>query len=188
MDLKDLDRRALTSTATFVSATKAEQLGDSTPCEGWDVRALLNHVIGGNLMFGAAVAGEGPDWSTRENDRVGNDLHAAFDRSAAQVTERFAALDLVANPSVELPFGTFPVSAAVAVHFVDVLVHGWDLAHATGQDPTLEPELCHAALKIVASYPAESWGELKFFASQVPVEDGAPPHERLVATLGRRPG
>jgi uncharacterized protein (TIGR03086 family) len=86
-----------------------------------------------------------------------------------------------------MPFGELPASHAVAVHFVDVLAHGWDLATATGQDATLDPELSVAALDIVAGYPPEVWGTPQFFAHQVPVPATAPPHIRLVALLGRRP-
>lgn len=186
MDLKDLDKRALASTATFVAGTRADQLGDDTPCEGWDVRALLNHVIGGNQLYAVAAAGKAADWETREHDRVGDDLHAAYDESAAEVTAQFAGLDLRAG-QVELPFGALPASHAVAVHFVDVLMHGWDLAVATGQDPTLNPEMCNAALEIVAAYPPESWGDQKFFAHKVSVDPSTARHDRLAATLGRQP-
>jgi uncharacterized protein (TIGR03086 family) len=74
------------------------------------------------------------------------------------------------------------------VHFVDALTHAWDLALATGQDPTLDPELCRAALDIVAFYPADAWGAAGHFAHRRPALDEAPPHVRLVATLGRDPG
>jgi uncharacterized protein (TIGR03086 family) len=147
MDLRNLDQRALASTGAFVAATSPDQLGHDTPCEGWDVRALLNHVIGGNRLYSAAAAGESADWDTRDGDWIRDDHRSAYDRSVDEVTSRFARLDL-AEDRVDLPFGQLPAMHAVAVHFVDVLMHGWDLAVATGQDPTLDPELCEAALQI----------------------------------------
>jgi uncharacterized protein (TIGR03086 family) len=120
------------------------------------------------------------------HDRLQDDPAGAYDRSATAVTAAFAGLDL-ATDRLTMPFGELPAAHAVAVHFVDVLTHGWDLAAATGQDPTLDPELATAALDVVAGYPPEAWGTPRFFAHQVPVPDTAPPHVRLVAVLGRHP-
>lgn len=186
MDLNDLVRRALTGTGRLVAGVRPGQLASPTPCEGWDVRTLLNHVVGGNHLYAAAASGGAVEWGTREDDRLGDDAAGAYERSAAAVTAAFAGLDLRAD-RLTMPFGELPASHAVAVHFVDVLVHGWDLATATGQDATLDAELSVAALDIVAGYPPEVWGTPQFFAHQVPVPATAPPHIRLVALLGRRP-
>ena len=184
MDLFDLDRRALESTGAFVDGTDAGQLGLPTRCEGWDVRALLNHVLGNNDLYAAATAGP-VDWGRRDDDRVGSDHRQAYERSAARVTAAFAATDPGAE--VEMPFGRLPVVSAVAVHFVDILTHGWDLAVATGQGPALDADLAEAAIAVVASYPSDAWGSQRFFAEKVPVADGAPAYVRLVSLLGRRP-
>lgn len=183
MDLFDLDRRALASTGAFVSGTDAGQLGLPTPCDGWDVRALLCHVLGNNHLYASAIAGP-VDWARRDDDRVGTDHREAYERSAAQVTAAFAAADHGAE--VAMPFGRLPVVHAVAVHFVDILTHGWDLAVATGQDPALDADLAEAAIAVVATYPSDAWGTQRFFAEKVPVADDAPAHVRLVSLLGRR--
>lgn len=185
MDLLDLDRRALVSTRRFLAGTTPAQLALPTPCAGWDVRALLDHVVGGNLLYAAAARGEPVDWSTRDGDRLGNDPHGAYDRSTDAVTAAFAAVE--ATATLDMPFGRLPVGQAVAVHFVDVLTHGWDLAVATGQHPELEDELANRALEIVAAYPDDAWGTPQFFAPKLSAPDDAPPYVRLVATLGRQP-
>lgn len=183
-ELFDLDRRALASTGAFVAGTDAGHLGLPTPCDGWDVRALLNHVLGNNHLYAAAMAGP-VDWDRRDDDRVGDDHRAAYERSVAEAAAAFAAAD--PGGEVAMPFGRLPVVHAIAVHFVDVLVHGWDLAVATGQDPALDAELAEAALAVVATYPSAAWGPQRFFADKVPVADDAPAHVRLVSSLGRRP-
>lgn len=66
MNLIELDWRALASTAHFVAATRSDQMQLSTPCAGWDVRALLEHIVGGNHLYAAAAAGQGVDWATRD--------------------------------------------------------------------------------------------------------------------------
>lgn len=185
MDLLDLDRKALDTTRTFVHGTTHSQLGLPTPCAEWDVRALLNHILGNNHLYAAAASGDAVDWSTRDHDRVGDELHGSYDRSAALVTAAFDATDLAVE--VHMPFGPLPAAQAVAVHFVDILVHGWDLAVATGQDPALPDDLAEAALGIVAAYPPEVWGTPQFFADKIPARAGDPPYVRLVSLVGRQP-
>lgn len=116
---------------------------------------------------------------------MGDDPHGAYDRSVAKLTAAFAGLDL-ADP-VQLPFGRLRAAQAVAVHFVDVLTHGWDLATATGQHPALAPDLAIAAIAIVDAYPPDAWGTSQFFAHKVAAADDDPPYVRLVSLLGRRP-
>jgi uncharacterized protein (TIGR03086 family) len=185
MDLLALDRRALELTGGFVHRTDPAQLGLPTPCTGWDVRALLDHVLGNNHLYAAAAAGEAVDWADRDLGRVGDDPHGAYDRSAADVRAAFAGADLGAT--IRMPFGMVTVGQAVAVHLVDVLVHGWDLAVATGQDPALPDDLAEAAMGIVAAYPPDVWGSPVFFGDKVPSSPGDPPYVRLVALVGRDP-
>jgi uncharacterized protein (TIGR03083 family) len=63
MDLLDLDRRALADTGAHVRALGPDDLTRPTPCTEWDVRALLNHVLGNNHLYAAAVEGAAVDWS-----------------------------------------------------------------------------------------------------------------------------
>lgn len=185
MDLLDLDRRALAATGAHVAAIGPDDLTRPTPCAEWDVRALLNHVLGNNHLYALAVGGTAVDWSERDRDRVGDDPGGAYASSAGAATAAFAGADLDAE--VTLPFGRLPAAQAVAVHFVDVLAHGWDLAVALGRDAALDPELASVALDIVAFYPPDVFGTPVFFAEQQPCPTDAPPDVRLVAALGRTP-
>ena len=183
MDLIALDRRALAATGAHVAALTPDDLMRPTPCAEWDVRALLNHVLGNNHLYARAVTGEAVDWAERDDDRVGDDAAAVFAASATAVTAAFDGADLDAE--VALPFGRLPGAQAVAVHFVDVLAHGWDLAVALGRDAALDHELASTALDIVGFYPPDVFGSPVFFAEQQPCPADAPPDVRLVATLGR---
>ncbi len=185
MDLLDLDRKTLEVTRAYVAGTRPDQLGLPTPCAAWDVRALLDHVLGNNDLYAAGASGRPIDWDERTRDRVGEDPLAAYDRSAAAVTAAFADAD--PTTEVGFPFGVIPVQHAVAVHFVDILVHGWDLAVATGQDPALPDDLAEAALAVVALYPPEVWGTPQFFADEVASSPDEPAYVRLVKLVGRAP-
>lgn len=186
MDVVTLDRQALASTGRLVHCLQPGQLGRPTPCSGWDVGALLNHVIGGNIMFAAAARGEPPDWGHREIDRVGDDPVPPYEASVDEITWAFGQ-DGATERSFALPFGTVPGRWAMGVHFVDVLVHGWDLAIATGQPAALDDGLCEAAIEIVQTYPPESWGDPRFFAERVDLPGSASAPHRLVALVGRNP-
>jgi hypothetical protein len=67
-----------------------------------------------------------------------------------------------------------------------MLVHGWDLAVATGQDRGLDPDLCEAAIAIIGRFPASTWGNPKYYAERVHT-DSTQPVDRLVAITGRDP-
>jgi hypothetical protein len=67
-----------------------------------------------------------------------------------------------------------------------MLIHGWDVAIATGQDPTLDPELCLAATAVLDKYPASFWGAGRFFAPRIDIVS-MDPQVRLLAYSGRDP-
>jgi uncharacterized protein (TIGR03086 family) len=69
--------------------------------------------------------------------------------------------------------------------YIDVLIHGWDLAQATGQDTTLDPELVEACWEVVTPQ-AELLKASGMFGSDVEVPPDADPQTRLLALLGRR--
>lgn len=74
------------------------------------------------------------------------------------------------------------------MHFVDHLVYGWDLARATGQDTTIDASLATFAYEeMTGALDASFRGPDTPFAAEVPWDEDAALHERLVAFLGRRP-
>ena len=87
MDQISTFQRAVDQTGLIVAGVKPDQLGLPTPCSDWDVRALLNHTIGAVLMFDTAARGGKIDMDRFQQDLVGEDPAAAYDRSAAQLHE-----------------------------------------------------------------------------------------------------
>jgi uncharacterized protein (TIGR03086 family) len=184
MDPVTLDRLAIASTRLRVADLREGDLSRPTVNAGWDVRALVAHLVGGCLLYVGVLRGGTVDWATR-NTRPVTDPLGQFDAAAAWLNEAIGELDDRRRP-VAIPAGDVPAAAAIAVHATDMLVHGWDLAVATGQDRGLDPDLCAAATAIISRFPASTWGNPKYYAQRVPT-DSTGPADRLVALTGRDP-
>lgn len=177
-------RQALERTSNIVDGVSEDQYGEPTPCPELDVHGLLNHLVAGNLLFGAVARGEPTDLSVYEQEHLDNDPSAAFRRTAELALagwQRPGALD------ENLPFGNMPGSTVIKMHLVEVLTHGWDLAVATGQDPKLDPHLAEIALETMQAVPSDMLRSSGVFGAEVPIHDSASAQDRLVAFLGRDP-
>jgi uncharacterized protein (TIGR03086 family) len=190
MDVLASHAETLRTTQRVVDGVRPEQMDTSTPCSEWDVRELLAHMVGVNMVFTAAVRGEEPRSMSGE-DLLGDGPAAAYRRSVEEAVAAWASPEAL-EQTLHLPFGHMPAAFAIGIHFVDNLVHRWDLATATGQDHMLNAESAGLALEMCqqnfAALPAgQARGEGKPFGAEVPWDDEAPVHERLVAFLGRHP-
>lgn len=179
----DLDR-ALAATAAVVAGIEPGQWTAPTPCTDLDVRAELNHLVRGNLVFVAIIRDE--QWPAPGTDHLGDDPLAAYEGAAAGLREVFARPGVL-EKEYTAPFGTGSGARLAHVRIVEVLVHGWDLARATGQPTDFPDDVAERAL-------ARSRGHLTTrpegpgapFAPEVPVPDDAPAVDRLAGFLGRR--
>ncbi|SHN69546.1 TIGR03086 family protein [Geodermatophilus obscurus] len=172
--------------ARVVAGIRDDQLGDPTPCTGTSVAGLLAHVVGLTTAFRMAaentrVSGGPsaspddlpPDWRTG--------LPAQLD-ALVEAWRRPSAWEGIAQAGgVTMPA---PVAAAVALD--EVLVHGWDLAVATGQEYAADP----ASVAVCTEFAAQAAAEGPtpgLFGPPVPVPDDAPPLDRLLGLTGRDP-
>lgn len=179
--------RAFASTRAVLVNVQREQLDDPTPCTSWNVRALINHIVGGAHWFGATVeAGEGAPPS--ERDWTEGDMVASFDEGVERTVAAFGAPD-AQDKIVKLPFGDFPGSAFMGLAMTDTFTHGWDLAKATGQSADLDPGLAEQLLESNRStLPDEFRGDEPMpFGPRVEPSDGACAADRLAAFMGREP-
>ena len=172
--------------ARVVAGIRDDQLGDPTPCAGTPVAGLLAHVVGLITAFRMAaektpVAGGPsalpddlpPDWRTRIPAQL-DALVAAWQQPSAW--EGTAEAGGVVMPA--------PVAAVVTLD--EVLVHGWDLAVATGQHYTADPASVAACTEFAAQAAAQG-PTPGLFGPPVPVPDDAPPLDRLLGLTGRDP-
>jgi uncharacterized protein (TIGR03086 family) len=181
--LTDLDR-ALTATEAVVAGIGSDQWAAPTPCTELDVRGVLNHLVRGNLLFAAVIRDE-----PRPNpaaDHLGDDPLAAYQRAAGRLREAFSAPDVL-DSVYKAPFGTGPGAVLAHVRAVEVLVHGWDLARATGQPGAFPDDVAERALAGARRALTERpQGPGAPFAAEVAVAPDAPAADRLAGFLGRQ--
>jgi len=185
-DIAKLHRQALEATGRLVAGVGADQLPAPTPCAGWNVRELLNHVVSGNwwaaeLAAGATIEEVG---ARLDGDQLGADPSAAYRESAAAAAAAFEAAGALEAPCA-VSYGPVPGSVYAGHRFIDVLIHGWDLATATGQDATLDPALVDACLAEVEPQAA-MFRASGMFGGDVSAGADASAQTRLLAMLGRQ--
>lgn len=185
MDLRDLDQRALAAAGDIIASITADQLEQPTPCGDWTLTELLSHLVGHNRGFAAAALGLPTNPAVWDDMSPLADPRQAYQDSAAQVTKAFGAADLMDRRIEVYGYGTYSAPVVLGMHFVDFLVHGWDLAASIGADTTLDRELSEAAMGIALRWPTDR--PSKAFGVMVPVPADAPVDQRLVAYLGRSP-
>jgi|SRR5947209_18119859 len=123
----------------------------------------------------------GPEYPVWEEELVGPPPVGVWRGSPVVDFERIRSdmLDVFSAPGVIDKPGP-----ALGVAFTDILAHGWDLARATGQDETMTEGLAEAAYTIVYGKLTAQQRE-GIFRPEVPVGEGAPAQELLLAYTGR---
>ncbi|HEY2220916.1 TIGR03086 family metal-binding protein [Actinomycetospora sp.] len=174
----DLER-ALGAATTIVDGVPEDRHDAPSPCGGWTVADVVEHVITGN--HGVAAALDPALAGTTDDDS----LAGRFRDSSARAVTAFAAPGALSG-TVTVPFGTVPVPVALGLRTVEALVHGWDVAVASGQDPAAFPEdLAQAGIAFTESMFATADRTRLPFAPAVPVDATAPAIDRLAGLLGR---
>jgi uncharacterized protein (TIGR03086 family) len=174
--------------ARVIAGVRDDQLTDPTPCAGTPVAAILDHFDGLTVAFRKAaekaeLAG-GPsadaahlpaDWRTR--------LPAQLDALVAAWGEPAAWEGMTDIAGMRMPAGAAGVVAAN-----EVLVHGWDLAVATGQTYRADPVVAQACLEFGKGFAVGApEARDQIYGPVVPVPSDAPVFDRLLGQTGRDP-
>ncbi len=185
MDVRELHREALDAFSALVDGVAQGEWHQPTPCHEWDVRALVNHVVGENrwaplLLDGATVTEVG---SALDGDLLGDDAVGAWHASAKLACD--AAARAAPDATVHLSFGDVPAGEYLWQLTADALVHAWDLARATGQP---EP-LPRGAVDACAQWfdgTEDAYRAAGVIGAPIAVDDGSP-QDVLLARFGRNP-
>jgi uncharacterized protein (TIGR03086 family) len=195
-DLRPFHRTAIDTSIDVVNAVTLDHLDRPTPCAGWNLGDLLTHMTVQHYGFAAAARGNGADlavWEpTTVADAVAADPAGAYAKAATEVLEAFSA-DGVLDATFALPeFGpdaTVPGAMAIGFHFVDYVVHGWDVARTIGAPFELPADVINAVLPVTLAVPD---GDLRDaegspFARAITPTDEASDLDRILLHLGRSP-
>jgi uncharacterized protein (TIGR03086 family) len=156
-----------------------------TPCDAWDIRALVNHVVGANrrytmLLYGASSADVD---ATRSTNHLGDDAVESFRATAAELTAAFGREGALTR-TVHHPAGDRTGAELLDMRVLDVTVHAWDLARALDGDERLDPGVVSFVLACASGLLAGSRpGSFATPANELP--PGSPTQARLLHLVGR---
>lgn len=178
--------------AALVAAVRDDQLANPTPCETMDVATLLDHLDGLSQAFTMAATKDLPEGGTAPPSSDGSNLDPAF---RTIVPDRLRALaaawraddawtGMTQAGGIDLPG---EIGGLVALN--EVVLHGWDLAVATGQPFDLDPASADVVHEFVSGFagPGHEEDRAGLFGPEVPVADEASILDRILGMAGRNP-
>jgi uncharacterized protein (TIGR03086 family) len=188
-------RAAVLASVNVVDTVRHDQLTLATPCAGWNLVDLLAHMTVQHRGFAAAARGLGADLAVWEPESVvaavTADPAGSYAEAAHDVLAAFAAPGVDEAPFALPEFGTdavVPGAMAMGFHFVDYVVHGWDVAATLGITYDLAPDVIDAVLPLVLAVPDGDFRDQAGspFARAVPSDAGGD-LDRILRHLGRQP-
>jgi len=172
----------------LLSGVRDDQLAQPTPCAEYTLGDLIDHVSGLSAGFALAAAKDpavsegggsgdasrlGADWRPRIAGELDRLVQAWRDPEAWTGMTRIAGLDL-------------PGEVAGRIALNELVVHGWDVAMASGQPFTADPAQLEPCLRFLEASAAQNDGNGPF-GRPVPVPEDAPQIDRLIGLSGRNP-
>ncbi|MFI6388101.1 TIGR03086 family metal-binding protein [Nonomuraea sp. NPDC050540] len=191
-EITDVYRRRADAFEAKVAAVRPEQWSEPSPCAQWTARDVVGHIVDMHaVMLSPIGRALSPAPSVKE------DPLAAF-RAARADVEALLADPVAAATECDTPAGRFTAARHVnEVMSADLPLHGWDLAKATGQDATIDPEDVRLSWESVSGLPPElieqyrtpgAFGPgVEVFGPEVKVGPDASPQDRLLGMIGRDP-
>lgn len=178
---------AVEAARVVAGAANTKTLEQPTPCTDWDLRTLLNHMIlwtsysAERRAYGESVAEE----------LMSKDFTAEPGYAQAYQTQLAKAVDAWSKPEAwagdrNVMGSATPAADIAAMLIAEMVLHGWDIAEATGQDYRCDDAVARNVLKTVEAQ-GELFRQYQGFAAIVPVPDDATAFDRALALSGRDP-
>jgi uncharacterized protein (TIGR03086 family) len=178
-------RTATEWVADLAAAVRPDQLDLPTPCPEFTVRDLLRHLVGTVRRVQGFAEGVPPSEIPVDVTDVPDDSLAAGYAGEAKRARDAWADDALLDAVVTVPWGQVPGRVAIGAYTNETLVHGWDLAVATGRPAEADPEVAQATLVAAQrAIPAQPRGGAVPFAAPVLPAPNAGPTERLANWSG----
>ncbi len=154
----------------------SDRMQDPTPCSEWDVKQLLDHIAGAQKALAGMIAGAdiGDEGSTTDQ----------IDRAASAIVKAASAPGGM-EKLVQSRQGEAPTSRMVGIAIMDLALHTWDLAKATGQNTNLDSGVVDFMQPILKGMVKD--GPSENFAAIIEVPDSASAQDKFIALSGREP-
>jgi uncharacterized protein (TIGR03086 family) len=187
MELDDL-AHAHASVSALLAALAPDDWGRPTPCEGWDVSAVVRHLSAGERAFTTSLGGAAYDLPaiTAELAAVPlADLPAAYVEGAVRLRDALAS---AGDGTFPTGIGPMPATAVAELRTIEALTHGWDVARGVGAPYDVDPAVAERAIGHSLALMERLPPDRTPFGPPQPVADDAPAIDRLAALLGRSVG
>lgn len=188
-DIADRYRTRADAFERKIAAVRPDQWSNQSPCEDWDARDVVGHIVDMHSVMLRPLGRQLRPASTVQDDPL-----ATFRSARADIETVLDDPDLAAT-ECETPIGRLSAERNIdGVISEDLVIHGWDLARATGQDDTIDPgELARMwpAVQAIGDElrtPGAFGPGIIVFGPEVEVPADAPLQDRVLGLLGRRPG
>jgi len=185
MDMVNALEEALNNLEPVISGVKSDHLGGSTPCPDWDVKTVVNHIIGGEMMFAMALDGQSIETEDGPDFTMG-DIVTSYNDAKKQVLDAWREPGSM-DKTLNLPFGAIPAHGALGVNLTETIVHGWDLAQGTGQTLKINDEVAAALLQGLKMSGQLDPLRGTIVGQPVSIPEDAPASKQLIAFYGRQP-
>ncbi len=202
-DPRPLFARAAHLAHDVASGVRADQLSAPTPCDAFDVRTLIEHLV--EVAQRVAALGEGRDPMALPGVPAGTELPGLVRHLHDDIARAVRAFedDATLDRTYRLPWGAAAGREQLATYTNELTVHTWDVAVATGQQPAWDDDVVALADEAIhASFPPERAPIFAAVFADMPPEmaaggypwrdavsiDAGAPIDRLVAYNGRMPG
>ena len=160
----------------IIVGVEPDQTAKPTPCADWDVAALLDHMVKAQAGMAGTVSGGQVAMSESPLE--------SFDTSVPTMLKAVTAPEGRVK-KVQGRQGEVPAAQLLSSACMDLVVHTWDLANATGQDTPLDPGVVEFILPIVEGIAAR--GASQAFSAPVDVPVSASQQDKVIALTGRQP-
>ena len=182
--MSDIAERYARITSQFtdrVRAVSPEAWDNPSPCEGWTARDVVGHLTEWIPAFFGSQGVEFPTVPSVQDDPVG-----AWETVQSTMAKTLAEPTMAAK-QIETPFSTQSLAETVDMIVTgDVFTHTWDLARATGQSETLDPDQLQRMIVAMGAMPEEMLRADGMFGPQIDVPPDSDDQTKFLAYTGRR--
>lgn len=177
--------QAVAQAGGCVPHIQPRDLENPTPCSEWNLRALLNHLLGELLWIPEILSGKTVEevGDKFNGDLIGKNLQASWRSAVEAASQAVATVDL--NKTVHLSYKDTSAEGYIYEVAGDILIHGWDVAQSIQCSMIMKPDLAVVVYEGILPHKDE-FAASGLFGKPIKVADDASIQTKLLALVGRK--